>query len=393
MLLPHPRPRLLVAACAWLLTAVVAQAQGGQGSVDSALIERTIVEAKWKYVHTLHVGSSTIIHEAGDEYDFYLYFRYDYTAEEYLNGEYQRKAWALAGDQVFYPFRNVKLFRVRQASQEKLALEFTQPNSKGNYQYHFVRVSDDEAPFVKPVNQLPTALVEGYSKRRRKRGGLDRDDAVTGIKKDRRWWPFRRKQRADGEPTRREERLARREERLARRDERREDRQEEKATRKEARRYAKDGEAAVDMMIELTGGGFFGGIDPVMRDHTVIKPGGHMVKEFKTVNTDLRRNSVDIEVEEYNRLAKFIREQGFFELDRQYDCTTEMCQTRKRVRPTPVPLRIAIRIGNDKKVVNVAIWGQDRRGVNYVDIPKGLEEVIQAVLKVSNGATYTMAQG
>ena len=380
MPLPKPSPRLVVAAFLWLVTVVLAQAQTTPG-VDSAVIERTIVEAKWRYVHTLHVGSNTVIHEAGDEYDFYLYFRYDYTAEEYLNGEYQRKAWALAGDQVFYPFRNVKLFRVRQATQQKLALEFTQPNSKGNYQYHFVRVTDDEAPFVKPVNQLPTALVEGYSKHKRKRGGLDKDDAVVGIKKSRRWWPFGKRRRA-GEPTRKEERLARRDER-----------REERAAEKEARRYAKNGEAAVDMMIELTGGGFFGGIDPVMRDHTVIKPGGHMVKEFKTVNTDLRRNSVDIEVEEYNRLAKFIKQEGFFDLDRNYDCSSEMCMTRKRTKPTPVPLRIAVRIGDRKKVVNVAIWGQDRRGIQYVDIPKGLEEVIQAVLKVSNGATYTMARG
>ena len=374
------RARLLLLASVWVAGAVLAKAQN-TASVDSAVIERAIVEAKWKYVHTLHVASNTVIHEAGDEYDFYLYFRYDYTTEEYLNGEYQRKAWALAGDQIFYPFRNVKLFRVRQATQSKLALEFTQPNSNGNYQYHFVRVTDEEAPFLKPVNQLPTALVEGYSKRKRKRGGLVADDDVTGIKKSRRWWPFRKRQRAEGEPTREEERLARREER-----------QDRRAEKKEARRYARDGEAAVDMMVELTGGGFFGGIDPVMRDHTVIKPGGHMVKEFKTVNTDLRRSSVDIDVEEYNRLAAFIKDQGFFDLDRTYDCTTELCMTRKRTRPTPVPLRIAVRIGNRKKVVNVAIWGQDRRGVEYIDIPKGLEEVIQAVLKVSNGATYTMAR-
>ena len=379
MPLPLVSARLSLLVGVWLAGAVLANAQTTP-SVDSAVIERTIVEAKWKYVHTLHVASNTIIHEAGDEYDFYLYFRYDYTTEEYLNGEYARKAWALAGDQIFYPFRNVKLFRVRQATRDKLALEFTQPNSNGNYQYHFVRVSDEEAPFLKPVNQLPTALVEGYSKRKRKRGGLVADDDVTGVKKDRRWWPFRKRRSAD-EPSRREERLARREAR-----------EEQKAERKEARRYAKNGEAAVDMMIELTGGGFFGGIDPVMRDHTVVKPGGHMVKEFKTVNTDLRRNSVDIDVEEYNRLAKFIKEQGFFDLDRTYDCTTEMCMTRKRTKPTPVPLRIAVRIGNRKKVVNVAIWGQDRRGVEYVEIPKGLEEVIQAVLKVSNGATYTLAK-
>ncbi len=360
--------------------AVLAKAQT---PVDSALIERTIVEAKWRYVYTLHVGSNTIIHEAGNEYDFFLYFRYDYTAEEFLNGRYERKVWALAGDQLFYPFRNVNLFRVRQASQEGLALEFTQPNSKGNYQYHFVRVSDDDAPFIKPINQLPTALVEGLStsKRQRRRSA---NDHVTGVKKDRRWWPFGKTKRKrgddsdDDEPSEREQRLA--------------EREREREERQEARRFSKDGEQATDMMIEMTGGGYFGGIDPVMRDHTVIKPGGHMVKEFKTVNSDLRRTSVDIDVEEYNRLAAFIKDQGFFDLDRSYECRTEMCQMRMRTKPTPVPLRIAIGSGNDRKVVNIAIFGPDERGVQYVDYPKGLEEVIQAVLKVSNGATYSMAK-
>ncbi len=385
----HFRLPALLAAALWLLGSVLAKAQP---PVDSALIERTIVEAKWKYVYTLHVGSNTIIHEAGNEYDFFLYFRYDYTAEEFLNGRYERKAWALAGDQLFYPFRNVNLFRVRQAGQSNLALEFTQPNSKGNYQYHFIRVNDDDAPFIKPVNQLPTALVESFSTQKKPRR-RSADDHVTGVKKDRRWWPFGKNERdkrgrgtdAEDDDEGRDDEPSRRETRVAEREEAREE-------KLEARRFGKEGEVATDMMIEMTGGGFFGGIDPVMRDHTVIKPGGHMVKEFKTVNLDLRRTSVDIDVAEYNRLAKFIKEQGFFDLERSYECRSEMCQNRMRTKPTPVPLRIAVGTGNDKKVVNIAIWGQDDRGVQYVDYPKGLEEVIQAVLKVSNGATYTLAK-
>ena len=342
-------------------TRVLAQADP-TAAVDSALIERSIVEAKWRYAYTVHVESNTRIHEAGDAYDFYLYWRYDYTAEEYLNGEYSRKAWALAGDRIFYPFRNVKVFRVAQAGRQRLALEFTQPNSKGHYQYHFERVSDADAPFVKPVNQLPTVMVEGMSKPERTRRKLKGHD-LAGVKEDRRWWPFRS-----------------REERQARRDERR-----------EARRRNRDGALAEGVLIEMTGGGFFGGIDPVMRDHTVIKPGGRLVKEFKTVQTDLRHTAADIDVEEYNRLVAFIRERGFFDLERVYDCQTERCVTRKRQKPTPVPLRIAVSDGRRKKVVNVAIWGADRRGGGYVDVPDELNDVIEAILKVSNTAEFGVA--
>ena len=378
-------PRLYLCARAWttvaLVTvgAVLAKAQtpaAKPGPIDSALIERTIVEAKWKYVYTLHVGSNTIIHEAGDAYDFYLYFRWDYTAEEFLNGRYERKAWAIAGDRIFYPFRNVNLFRVTQAGRENLALEFTQPNSKGNYQYHFVRVEDDDAPFIKPVNQLPTVTVEGYSPEERRRRRLSGDE-LAGVKKNRRWWPF---------GVNADKRLARQE----RRDERAAERDTRRAERLEAR--GKTVVEASDMMIEMTGGGFFGGIDPVMRDHTVIKPGGHMVKEFKSVHTDLRRTVADIDVEEYNRLAAFIERSGFFQLERSYDCSTEACTHRKRTKPTPVPLRIAVSQGNRVKVVNVAIWGEDERRTRYVDYPQELEEVIQAVLKVSNGAEHAFAR-
>jgi len=238
------------------ISGVLAQAESNAASVDSALIERTIVEAKWRYVYTMHVGSNTIIHEAGDEYDFYLYFRYDYTAEEFLNGRYERKAWALAGDQIFYPFRNVNVFRVTQAVRQNLALDFTQPNSKGAYQYHFVRVTDEDAPFIKPVNQLPTVLVEGITKQKRKRRRL-KGDEIAGVKKNRRWWPFKKRTKKVKA------------------------KKEKREKEKEERRISREGVAAVDMMIELTGGGFFGGIDPVMRDYAVIKPGGRLVKEFK----------------------------------------------------------------------------------------------------------------
>ncbi len=346
---------------------VLAQAE----QVDSAVIERTIVEAKWRYVYTMHVGSNTIIHEAGEDYDFFLYFRYDYTAEEFLNGRYERKAWALAGDQIFYPFRNVNVFRVARAGREALALEFQQPNSKGLYQYHFVRVEDADAPFIKPVNQLPTVMVEGVTKQRRKQLKLDGSE-VAGVKKNRRWWPFRRK----GDPS-----------------EAKQERQQRREERREERRENRDGIAAADLMIEMTGGGFFGGIDPVMRDHTVIKPGGRMVKEFKTVQTDLRSVATDLDVAEYNRLAEFIESKGFYDLDRMYDCSSEACVNRKRQKPTPVPLRIAVSNGKRKKVVNIAIWGEDNRGIRYVDYPDELEAVIQAVLKVSNGAEYSFAKG
>ena len=222
--------------------------------------------------------------------------------------------------------------------------------------------------------------MEGLSKEQRKRRKLSGDE-IAGVKKNRRWWPFKKKDQDDDEPN----------ERKLERQQRRAEKQEERLAQREARDNKKP--IPADMTIELTGGGFFGGIDPVMRDYTVIKPGGRLIKEFKSVHTDLRRTATDIDVEEYNRLAQFIVDQGFFELERSYDCHSEMCMNRKRLKPTPVPLRIAVSTGKQFKVVNVSIWGLDERNVRYVDYPDELENIIQAVLKVSNGAEFSFAKG
>jgi len=220
-------------------------------------------------------------------------------------------------------------------------------------------------------------MVEGTTKQKRRRLRLKNSD-MAGVKKNRRWWPFRRRNKNKADKSDSDKRIAR---------------QERRAERRDDRRKTEDGVPAVDMMIELTGGGFFGGIDPVMRDHTVIKPGGRLVKEFKTVQTELRSTATDIDVEEYNGLAAFIESKGFYDLDRIYDCTSAACTSRKRLKPTPIPLRVAVSNGKRKKVINIAIWGQDERGVRYVDYPDELEAVIQAILKVSNGATYSLARG
>ncbi len=366
----------LLLGCFASVGSVLAQASATEptlvlgANVDSSLIERSIVEAKWRYEYTMHVASNTVIHEAGNDYDFFLYFRYDYTAEEFLNGRYERKAWALAGDQLFYPFRNVNVFRVTEANREDLSLEFTQPNSKGHYQYHFVRVNDDDAPFVKPVNQLPTVLVESVGKQRSRRRRMPGDE-VAGVKKSRRWWPFANRRSKT-------ERVA---ERAAR-----------KAKKQEERDIRKGNPTAADLTIELNGGGYFGGIDPVMRDYTIIKPGGRLVKEFKSVQTDLQRKAVDLDIEAYNELAEFIDNKGFFDMERTYECNSPMCLERMRQKPTPVPLRMAVRLGKRSKVVNITIWGLDERGIRYVEYPDELEEVIQAVLKVSNSAEYSFAR-
>ena len=91
--------------------------------------ERLFVESKWRYTYTLHAESNTIIHKADKNYDFYLYFRYDYTYQEFLNGKMTRGNWSLNNRSLFYSFQHVNKFEIVQLNKSVMVLEFT--NNQG----------------------------------------------------------------------------------------------------------------------------------------------------------------------------------------------------------------------------------------------------------------------
>lgn len=296
--------------------------------------ERLFIESKWRYAYTLHVESNTIIHKADDKYGFYLYFRYDYTYQEYLNGKLNRGNWSLNNRTLFYSFQHVNKFEIAQLTKAVLVLEFTQRNSKGTYQYHFVRVDSKDAPFIKPANELPEVLVEAVNPeqtRQDKRG----------------WLSFRKK-------------------------------------KKSWENYYDPAVKPTYINIELIGGGYYGGIDPVLKDFIHIKSDGRLIKEFQSVNHGLLVTKKNVPREELEQFADWLVKQKFFEYERVYDCRDEVCAKRKGVKPTPVPLRLAITYGNRKKVITVAIWGKDDRGIQYVAYPPALDNIIDAIQRMAN---------
>ena len=86
----------------------------GWGTNYPAVPERMIAETKWRYTYAIHLESNTIIHQAEDFYDYFLHFRYDYTFEQYLNGQMTRGAWSLNGSELFYSFKHIKKFEIAQ---------------------------------------------------------------------------------------------------------------------------------------------------------------------------------------------------------------------------------------------------------------------------------------
>jgi len=154
--------------------AVDVRAQKGSPTNDrgsfGAVEERRLLESKWKYTYAIHLESNTTIHKAENFYEYYLYFRYNYTYQQYLNGRLTKGKFQLEDRELLYSFKHIKKFVVVELSRNRLVLEFTQPNSKGTYQYHFVKVESKDAPFIKPANELPDVIVEMEEKK--KSGGL-----------------------------------------------------------------------------------------------------------------------------------------------------------------------------------------------------------------------------
>lgn len=313
-----------------LLTAPLIAQQNNYYQID----DRLLVETKWKYTYALHLESNTIIHKAEDVYDFYLYFRYNFTYEQFLNDKLTKGTWSLKDNELFYSFKEIRKFTIAQVNKSILVLEFTQPNSKGTYQYHFMKVRSDQAPFIKPWNELPAVNVDAVDERKRKKKKEDR-------------WVFGKKRKV---------------------------REAEEQALKEA----------PYINIELVGGGYYGGIDPVLRDFIMIKSTGRLIKEFKSVNNGLVVTKKDISRAELEDFVQFVEDQGFYSFERKYDCESLECFKRKQERPTPIPLRLVIAHGDRRKVITISIWGKDQDGMEYVEYPAALDKIIEAIQRMAN---------
>lgn len=282
-------------------------------------------ETKWRYTYTLHTESDMVLHKANNNYQFFVYFRFDNTYQQFLNGKFSSGIWVLNNNQLSYTFQDISSFKIIDFSPTNLVLEFERSNSKGRFQYHFIN-AEEENPFPKPQNELP--LVKVRAKR-----------AI-----DLPWWVKNFQKNKPKTPL----------------------------------------ENAPYISIELVGGGFMRAIDPVLRDYIRIKSDGRLIQEYQTKANGLVVKKKNIPREELERFCEFVVAQKFFEYQREYDCNDQACETRKRYKPSPIPLRLSISYGNQKKVVSVSIWGMDERHLRYVDYPPALDNIIDAIQRFAH---------
>lgn len=307
-----------------LLSVISIQAQKGYtfGKINRNLI----IETKWKYTYTEHKATHTILHNAEDGYEYFIYFKYNHTCISYLNKKTTKGKWYLKNRKLQYSFKNNSEFTIPKITNEELVLEFTQANGKQIYLYHFKRVDSKEAPFLKPKNELPLVKVDDTRLRRKNRKRAIRNH----------WWEF-----------------------------------------------WKQKELSVDnqvyIKIELIGGGYYGGIDPVLRDYIVIKTNGRLIKEFQSVYNGLTVVKKNIDRKKLEEFAQYIIDSGFFNFEQSYDCKTYLCSKRKKIKPMPIPLRLAVTYGKRRKVITINIWGKDKNGEKYIKYPKELDNIIEAI--------------
>jgi hypothetical protein len=320
----------LVALCLFLFQNFIFSQRFGYPTVH----ERQLIGTKWRYTYTLHVESNTTVHQADKEYQYFLFFRYDYSFEQFLHGKYSKGNWSLSqSNTLFYPFRNIRKFDIAAINNKTLVLEFQQPNANGTYQYHFVAVESKDAPFVRPEGELPEVIVEADTKQEKRR---------------RSWWAILR------------------------------------GGNDEAKKVEAKPKNQQYISVEMIGGGYYGGIDPVVKDFIRISSDGRLIHEYQTVNQPLRVVKKNINRAELEAFAEYVQNNKFFDMSRMYDCQQPACEKRKLVKPTPIPLRLMVTYGDRKKVVTISVWGDDHHNIRYVDYPPALDNIIEAIRKMTH---------
>jgi hypothetical protein len=71
-------------------------------------------------------------------------------------------------------------------------------------------------------------------------------------------------------------------------------------------------------------------------------------------------------------------------MQRMYDCNSPACEKRKVMKPTPIPLRLTVTYGDKKRMITIAIWGEDSYKLKYVDYPPALDNMIDAIQRMTH---------
>jgi hypothetical protein len=316
--------------------------------------ENKLADTRWRYAYTTNSGSRTPIHAADENFSHYLWLKFDYTYEQVLNGKRSYGMWAVNDkkNKLYYKFKNSKWWDIVEFKDDKLILEFADKES--SLQFVFQRIPNDVAPFAKDKDQLPEVYV--YDGAPSKKGKRIEKAKSTGFFA---WFSniFRAPEVGKAAKDSTIAKIA----------------------------YNPNEKAApVEIDIALVGGGYYGGIDPVLKNYIQIKTTGRVIKEQETEFKGAIKSKKDLSRQELENLARFILDKKFFDFANEYDCDSPECRNRKNQKPKPIPLRLTVQYGDQRKTVSIPIWGPDSGGRRrYIDYPPALDLIIENIMLAS----------
>lgn len=286
---------------------------------DSSIVE-LLKETTWEYEALVQASTGEVLHQRDAKNNLILYFRFDSTAQQRFNEKIKEGRWRVEQGKLYYALQSGSVFEIHHLDEDKLALKFVQANN--HFLYTLTRVEDSQNTFKKSKSELP--LVEARELHRWK-------------------WPTSLQ-----------------------------------AYREEAFAASKDS-SEQEIILELTGGGYYGGIDPVYRDFIRVMPDGKLIFEYKSKERGYIKRFRQIDREQMVKIAQFAKENGFFSLPVAYECTTALCSKRMKREPKPRPLNILVKYGSERKLLTIAIYGEDEYRIKYVSYPAFVDELIDAM--------------
>lgn len=303
-----------------------------------AIDEKQFLNTRWKFAYSAHVQSDEVVFRAEDGYEHFVWFKYDGTCHTFFNGNLTEEKWSLQKDKISldYSFSNIKTWTIALFNKEVLALEFTMADTAA-YRYYFVRVTETESSFFSyNADEISEVEVSRLIK------GVDPH-------------PYRHVKDEPGKRLR--------------------------PTKTNKNNVKEEAPVAQPefMQIELVGGGFFGGDDPVYRNHVTIYTDGRVHRQYQTEKTGLTTWKSKISRKHLEELMLYLEKKDFFQMEQVYTCTTNDCMTRMREQPRPVALRLAVTKGAQRKVITVSIWEGSGLAAHLVSYPSNLDLIVKAI--------------
>ncbi len=304
-----------------------------KGQIVFDITEDDLIESQWEYIEARHPETNLVIHQAGENFDYAVYFRFNGEYRSLLNGQTRLGRWRMDGRTLMYDFNGVKEFVIVGLTDDEMTLQYESPYTGQKTHYFFSTVIPSKSPFKgSTANLLPRVLVDENEKKE--------------VVEEASWWKkflglFKKERKTIPEPY---------------------------------------------IRIEMTGGGYYGGINRVVKDYILIDNNGVLIKEIHTEHQGLYKQTVKLDRSMLLEFMDFVSKKGFFDTPRIIDCKDLACERRIRQKPVPVPLRLSITYGERTNIISISIWGKDHYNTKWVDYPKEIDAIIFAIQNMAHSA-------